>query len=172
MDSRTQAALEGTLKPDAERKAWAIKARVKQRLAALPWEAKLGLYEDKEPKGATLHISNSTIGNLNLGAVGGDLVSSIQQLSNEGHDDLAKRFEEFTKAINSSADFQEGMKKDLLEHLVVVAEEAAKPSEKRRMGPLRTSIEAIKTGIGMAAQLAAIWGGIDLALKAAGIIHN
>ena len=119
-----------------------------------------------------MHISNSTIGNLNLGAVGGDLVSSIQQLSNEGHDDLAKRFEEFTKAINSSADFQEGMKKDLLEHLVVVAEEAAKPSEKRRMGPLRTSIEAIKTGIGMAAQLAAIWGGIDLALKAAGIIHN
>jgi hypothetical protein len=72
-----------------QQKAYAIKARLGRKLAVLPLEAKLGLLKE-EPKVTTLNISNSTIANLNLGNVVGDLNSSIQQLNTGGHAELAE----------------------------------------------------------------------------------
>lgn len=40
------------------------------------------------------------------------------------------------------------------------------------MAPLKTSIEAVKSAIGMATQLVGLWQSVETALKAAGVIHG
>ena len=40
------------------------------------------------------------------------------------------------------------------------------------MAPLKTSIEAIKTGISVATQLVGLWQAVETGLKAAGVIHG
>jgi hypothetical protein len=154
---------------EAERKAYALKARLSQKLAALPLEGRLGVHQREESKTTTFNISNSTIANLNLGNVVGDLNSSIQHLNSEGRNEMAEGFRKMTEAIGSSQDLNDDARKELLEHLVVVSGEAAKPPEKRKMAPLKTSVEAIRSGIGIATQLLTLWEAAERALKSAGI---
>jgi len=155
---------------EAERRAYSAKARLNNRLAAMPLEARLGMHEMDEPRVTNLHISNSTIANLNLGNVIGDLNSSIEQLGTAGHNDLGEKFGKMTEAIAASADLDDSTRKEVLEHLAVVSTEAAKPVDKRRMGPLKTSLEAIKSGVAVGTQLLTLWQGVEHALKGAGII--
>src|ERR1039457_4178773 len=56
---------------------------------------------------ATFNISNSTIANLNLGTVVGDLNSSIQQLNVEGRKELAEEFRKMTEALGSSQELND-----------------------------------------------------------------
>ena len=156
---------------EAESTARIAKGRLNQRLAALPLEAKFGLQRTGESKVTTFNISNSTIANLNLGNVVGDLNASIQQLNTEGRKDLAEEVKKMTEGLGSSQDLDDLKRKDMLEHLALVAEEAAKPPEKRKLGPLRASMEALKSGVTVGTQLLTLWQGVEHALKAAGIIH-
>ena len=156
---------------EAESTARIAKGRLNQRLAALPLEAKFGLQRTGESKVTTFNISNSTIANLNLGNVVGDLNASIQRLNAEGRKDLAEEVKKMTEGIGSSQDLDDLKRKDMLEHLALVAEEAAKPPEKRKLGPLRASMEALKSGVTVGTQLLTLWQGVEHALKAAGIIH-
>jgi hypothetical protein len=155
---------------ETQQKAYSIKARLNRKLAALPLEAKLALLKE-EPKVATLNISNSTIANLNLGNVMGDLNSSIQNLNAMGRNEVAEGLKGMTEAIASSQDLGDDARKDALEHLAIVSTEAAMPPEMRKMGPLKTSIAAIKSSIGVTAQLVSIWQGLEHILKSNGIIH-
>lgn len=118
----------------------------------------------------TLHISNSTIANLNLGNVVGDLNSSIQELATTGRAELAEEIRKLTDALGSSPEVGDDVRKEMLEHLSVVSEESAKPPEQRKTGPLKSSLGALKSGIGVAAQLFGIYQGLEHALKAGGVI--
>jgi hypothetical protein len=119
----------------------------------------------------TVHISNSTISGLNLGNVVGDLNSSIQQLNTEGRNELADTLKKMTEAVAVSTELDDSVRKDVLEQLSVVSGEAAKPAEMRKMGPLKTSFEAVKSGVALGTQLLTLWQGVEHALKAAGIIR-
>jgi hypothetical protein len=151
-------------------RAYAVKAQVNQRLVALPLEVKLGVHQAGGQVVNTFNISNSTIANLNLGNVVGDMNGSIQQLNNDGREDLAEEFRKMTEALVFSGELEDGARRELLEHLSVVSDEAAKPSEQRKMGRLKSSLTAIKAGIAIAAQLFGIYQGLEHALTAAGII--
>ena len=137
-----------------------------------PEEARLGINQSGGLTVNTFHISHSTIANLNLGNVIGDLNGSIQQLNSGGHNELGSGLGKMAEAVAESKDLQDLARKEVLEHLVVVSDEAAKPPEQRKVGPLKTSISAIKSGIGMAAQLVEIWQSVEHGLKAAGIIQG
>lgn len=161
-----------SLMQEAERKAYALKARINQKMAALPLEAKLGMHRAEEPNVTTINISHSTIANLNLGTVVGDLNGSIQHLSGTGQGNLAEDLKKLIEAVSASGELADGERKDILEHLAMVSGEAAKPADTRKMAPLKTSIEAIKTGISVATQLVGLWQAVETALKVAGVIHG
>ena len=58
----------------AEQKTLTLKAKIARELLALPLEVQLGMYQKEETSmKSTINISNSTIANLNLGTVVGDL---------------------------------------------------------------------------------------------------
>jgi hypothetical protein len=156
---------------EAEQRAKAVKTRLNQKLAALPLEARLGVHQAGEPRMTTFNISNSTIANLNLGSVVGDLNSSIQQLSTAGQAELAETIRKLTEAIGATQDLTDDSRKEMLEHLSVLSEESAKPPEQRKMGPVKSSLVALRSGLGVAAQLFSVYQGLEHALKAAGVIH-
>jgi hypothetical protein len=172
--SRVKAPMEGAvssaLTREAEQRAALIKARLARKLEALPLEARLGMHQEGGATVNTFNISNSTIANLNLGTVVGDLNSSIQQLGVEGRRELAGEFRKMTEALGSSPELNDDSRKEMLEHLSIVSNESAKPAEQRKMGPLKSSLGALKSGIGIAAQLFGIYQGLEHALKASGII--
>jgi hypothetical protein len=157
---------------EARNKAYTAKARINQKLAALPLEVKLGIQQLGEARMTTVNISNNTIANLNLGNVVGDLNGSIQQFDAGGQKELAEEIRTMSEAIGASKDLTGEAKKELLEHLSVGSAEAAQPPEKRKMGPFKASVEAIKSGIGVATQLASIWQAVEHASKAAKVIHG
>ncbi len=159
----------GAVKSEAERRVQALKARISQELQAMPLEANLGLHREGEQNVTTFNISNSTIAGLNLGNVIGDLNSSIQHLNTEGHTALGGEVAKLTEAVAASTELDDGARKEVLEHLAVVTAEAAKPTEQRRMGPLKTSVEAIRSAILVGTQMVTLWQGVEHALKSAGI---
>ena len=119
----------------------------------------------------TINISNNTIATLNLGSIVGELNSSIQTLTNAGRDELAQSVRRLTDAIAALPDLSDTLRRDLLEHLAFVSTEVALPTEKRKMGPLQSSIEALKSSVAVASQLVTLWQPVEHALKAVGIIH-
>jgi hypothetical protein len=154
---------------EASYKAMGIKGTISRELNSLQIEARLGIYEESRQM-PTFNISNSTIANLNLGTVLGDLTVSMQNLSNQGQERLAEAIGELTGAIGKSAEIQDPQRKELLEHLSVVSEETARPAEKRKMGPLRSSIAFLQNGVTAVTQLATLWVPIERLLKATGLL--
>jgi hypothetical protein len=124
------------------------------------------------PPPTTINISQSTIATLNLGTVVGEINSSIQTLTNAGQDDLAKSIRQLTEAISASTDLDESIRKDMLEHLALVSAEAALPAGKRKMAPLRSSIEVLRSTVSLGTQLVTLWQAVEHALKAVGILHQ
>jgi hypothetical protein len=154
----------------AEQKAASIKVRIASRIAALPLEIGFKMHAGREAQLTTFNFSNNTVANLNLGSVIGDLNGTIQQMEETGQEGLAEAITELTAAVGASNELKEGAKKELLEHLSVVSEEAVKAPEKRKMGPLKTSIEAIKSAILVGTQLLSLWNGVEHELQAHDII--
>lgn len=117
----------------------------------------------------TFNISNSTIANLNLGTVMGDLTASVQVLNQQGQNDLAREIQALTEAL-ASADIGNDQRRDLLEHLSVVSKEVALPPDQRKLAPLRLSINALQQGLTIAGQLVALWQPIEHILKVTGVL--
>jgi len=160
-----------SLNQQAQMKAQGLKAKINQALAALLLEARIGIHTEEEKESpVTFKISNSTIANLNLGNVFGDITASVQTLNGHGQKELADIIRAVTEAIATSTEVQGDYRKELLEHLSVVSTEAALPPEKRKMGPLKGSITFVREGLNSATQLVALWPVVEHALKAAGMI--
>jgi hypothetical protein len=149
------------------RRASALKARMNREIQALSLEATLGMHLGDEPQVTNLNISNSTIATLNLGTVFGDLNSSIETLSTSGQNELAAALRALAEAIGALSKLDH--RKEMLENLAHVSEQARLPAEKRKTGPLKASIEALKTGVTTTTQLMALWQQVEHALKAMGI---
>jgi hypothetical protein len=145
-----------------------IKARIAQDLEALRLEARLGIQEEKPV--TIFNISGSTIAGLNLGTVLGDLNASVQILNNQGRKEFADAIQALAEALAASADLQEAQRRELLEHLSVVSTEVTHPPETRKMGPLKSSIAALREGIAQLAQLAGLWSTVEQILKTTGIL--
>jgi len=160
----------GSVIRQAEQRAYAMRAKLRSALAALPLEVKLGMNEKGASAAPAITISNSMVGNLNLGTVIGNLNSSIRQLTVEGHKDLGAALSKLSEAILISDELGDSAKKELLEHAAFVSGEMTLPEEQRKMAPVRTSIEMLKSGVLVASQLVTLWQGVEKALQMMGVL--
>jgi hypothetical protein len=157
----------GALNTTAEQTADRLRAKITSEIDILRLEARLGLNEGD--KLMTFNISNSTVTNLNLGTVLGDLSASVQLLNNHGQNEFARQIQDLTEAL-ASANIPDDQRREFLEHLAVVSSEVSLPPERRKIAPLRASITALRDGLANAAQLAALWPPIEHLLKSFGVL--
>ena len=155
--------LDAVMKAAAMR-ATVLKTKINGEIQALALEGVLGMHRRDQPQ---VNISNSTIANLNLGTIVGDLNGSIQILTTAGQTELAAALRKLTEAISTSVEVAN--KKEMIENLTHISEEAALPPEKRKTGPLKAVMESLKTGVAVTSQLVALWQNVERALKAMGI---
>lgn len=161
------AALEA-LNRAAEQMAARLSDTITHAIEKLTLEARLGVNEGQ--RAMTFNISNSTIANLNLGNVVGNLAASVNVLNEHGQTDLAREIKALTEALANSRDIPDDQRSDLLEHLSFVSREVALPPEQRNPAPLRSSIQTLQKGLTIAGQLAALWQPIEHVLKATGVL--
>jgi hypothetical protein len=169
MGGRSYGAASASLNQQAQMKANVIKARITQELEALRLEARLGMHTEEKPV-TILNISDSTIASLNLGTVVGDLTASVQTLNNQGQKEFAHAIQALAEGLAASAELQADHRKELLEHLAFLSAEVASPPEKRKMGPLKSSIAFLRARIADVTQLASLWSAVEQVLKTMGII--
>jgi hypothetical protein len=152
----------------AQQKGDTIKSQITRDLETLRLEARIGFHDEEKP--VVLNISNSTVAALNLGTVVGDLNASVQILNNEGQKDLAQAVEKFAEEVVALAGLQDAMRKDLLEHLSFISEQLAITADRRKVGPLKSSIETLGALVKTITQLAPLWTPIEHFLKIHGYL--
>ena len=132
-----------------------LRTKVEREIRRLEIEGKVGMIDTA--KGTTvLNISNSVVTGLNVGAVVGDMSTTVNHLQHQGNADVANAFKVLIEAF--AGDEQLGnSRRDVLEHLVVIGDEADKPPEKRRLGVVRSSFEHIRSLITVASQANQLW---------------
>jgi len=164
-------AVRQALRANVEHEASSAKVRISSELSALRLESRLGLHRHEKPLMA-FNISHSTIASLNLGTVVGDLTASIQSLVGQGQDDLAEALRGLAEAITESRELEDAQRKELLEHLSLVSTEVALPPDRRKTGPLKSSIAFLQTGLRSVAQLASLLSTAEQALRVIGVLPS
>jgi hypothetical protein len=151
----------------AEMRARSLKANIDNQLKAVALEHTLGMHGEESQKVTYLNISHSTIANLNLGTVIGELTASIQTLNSNGQSELAEAVRHLSKAISASSELVD--KKGMIENLAHLSDEAALPAEKRKMAPLKATMQSLKSGLAIVSELVPLWLKVEEALRGTGI---
>ena len=126
--------------------------------------------EHAQPVTQNNYISNSTITNLNLGTVLGDLNASVQSLQNNGAPQIADIIQKLTSGISNSTAIKDADRKDLLENLALISNEVSSEPDKRKPGLLKASLSFMTVGLAAAIELVPLCHDLHEKLKAAGFI--
>lgn len=147
----------------------ALKLRIDTGLKRLELESRLGL--DNIPNQVSnITIQNSTIGNFNAGHVAGDLTASVQVLREQGLEQLSEALRDLARAIAESPDLNSSTRQDALEHLSIVATEAAAPAASKKTAVLRTVWSALQGSLQFSANLATALTSAYSVLHGAGLL--
>ena len=149
-------------------RALAVKQRITEELTKVALASRLGMHTPPNNP-LTVNISQSNIAALNLGTIVGDIHGAIHNLYGAGHQDLADAIKKLIEALTQTSEMTHQVKREMLEHLAFVASESSVLPEHRKMAPLRASIKALQTGLGVASQIVGLWNAVASALTSAGV---
>jgi hypothetical protein len=137
-----------------------IKSEVHLELELLRRRVSLGLIpeEQKEPRTVTVNVMNSNVASVNLGHVIGDINANVVHLETSGHEEVATAIKELSAAVIGAKEVGEEEKRQLLEYLGELSDQARLPPEERRVSVVRVVLTTLKEVLGRASELTAIWG--------------
>jgi len=104
-----------------------------------------------------INVSQSTIGTLNLGTIVGAIENHLTTLESGAGKDVSDGLRRVTEAILSSGDITDDKKKELVENVEFVAEEAVREPSKRRVGLVKAALTALSAGLAVASSAATVW---------------
>ena len=130
-------------------------ARMRNRIAQMRIEFRNALHQLPE-KNVKIELNNSTINQLNLGNVMGDMNNSVTSLQQAGHAEIAQALKHFTEQVAAS-DLPADTKKEIIENLALVGEQAVLPSEKMKTGPIKAALSYVTTAITATKPLLDLW---------------
>jgi hypothetical protein len=113
-----------------------------------------------------IHIQNSNIANLNLGAQVGTINAALQIISggDAAQQELARAIEQLTEAV-VQASLPNADKQEVVEALSTIAEQAAKKPEARSKGTLKALVAWLPTAISAANNLTTLWDKLGPIIK-------
>ena len=113
------------------------------------------LHGINQPK---IHIQNSNIANLNLGAQVGAINAALQTITggDAAQQEFVRAIEQLTEAV-LQATLPASDKQEVVEALSTIAEQAAKEPEERSKGTLKAVVTWLPTAISAANNLTILW---------------
>lgn len=156
-----------TLSQEAQRRIQAAVARSRRDLEIMVRRNEVLPKKTVEEQATVvnLNIQNSNIANLNLGSQVGTINAALEAISSGGSKEFAQALKEFTEAVVAQQGFDDANKREVVEALTAVAEQAPKKREERSTGTLKAIMGYIPTAISSAAQLTELWGKVGPTIK-------
>ena len=133
-----------------------LTAFVQRAVRKLTLERELGLIDDGRRQTVNINIHNSTIAALNLGTVIGDVNATVTMLRDQGQQKVAEAIRALTEAV-ANADSLGADRRDLIESLSTIGEQATLPEEKRKPGLVRALVASLASALRTSADVAKIW---------------
>jgi hypothetical protein len=138
---------------------WAGTPMVAKTLAArelgiLEHEASLGVAAAMA-QSVTISIQGSTVAALNLGTVMGNIEATVATLQ-QGDPEMAAALRTLIEAVAADESLG-GQRRDVIESLIQVGEEATKPEGQRRIGLVKTLLGGVAAVLSYAPKVAQIW---------------
>ncbi len=132
-----------------------IKSYIGREIEMIKREASLGMHEPARP-GVIINIQGSTVAALNLGSVMGNIQAAIVSLEDRGNKELAQSLKDAIEKVAAAEELGE-QRREVIDSLTTIGEEAAKPQTERRPGVVKSLMKSVGTALGPAANLAQIW---------------
>jgi hypothetical protein len=104
-----------------------------------------------------IHVDRSVVGAINTGSVQ-RLNVSLDRIKNAGQPEAAAVIQTLTEAVLGSRDLTSDAKGQSVDHLSYLAGQAALPEDQRERGVTRVVLEALRSTLSVAADVATVWG--------------
>lgn len=116
-------------------------------------------FEDKTERleQIVINISGGNFANLNLGEQAGTINATVNVIETQGGADLATAFRTLIDGILSDTELSEAQKKEALETVGTIADQARLPAEQRRPGVFKAAIAYLPTILSTTAASIKIW---------------
>jgi hypothetical protein len=109
---------------------------------------------DEEPR-IRINVSDSQIGTLNLGTIIGDVENHLSAVHEA--DEARDALQGLAQQIVATEGLDDDRRRELLEHVDLLAEEAAKAPEKRRSSLTRGALSALASASAVVGDLSSVW---------------
>jgi hypothetical protein len=107
-----------------------------------------------------IDVSNSQIGTLNLGTIVGDVENHLSAVSDPDAEEARDALQRLTQAIVDADGLPDDRRRELLEQIDLLAEEASRPPERRRPAVVRPVLTGIAASLSAAGGLAEVWDAV------------
>jgi hypothetical protein len=105
----------------------------------------------------TINIDRSQIANLNLGTITGNVEAHLSAIEGDERGEIREALATLAQAVVDAPSLPPDERRELLESIDLLAEEAAKGPEERRSAALRPVLAALEAAVAVAGDLASVW---------------
>lgn len=103
-----------------------------------------------------ISIDRSVVGSVNTAQV--DRIDvAMSNIKNSGHDDVSAAIKVLTETIIKSSELQDKERKQLVEELAFLAEQAALPKQERQKSIIKMVLKAMPVSLAVATDLTTLW---------------
>lgn len=131
--------------------------RARNRIQQLKIEFRHNLHGPETERTMKIEIQNSVIHQLNLGDVLGDMNSSVSTLQEAGNQELAHALKALIEQFGSSSAAAPEVKKDAIENLALIGQQATLPPEQRKQGLVKAALGYIRACVESVGPLSEAW---------------
>lgn len=104
-----------------------------------------------------IDVTNSQIGTLNLGTIVGDVENHLSAIGGPEAEEGREALHRLAQAVIDQENLTDGSRRELLEQIDLLAEEAARPPERRRSAVARSILAGLAASLSAAGGLAEVW---------------
>ena len=117
------------------------------------------MHEMADKPNVVYNFNNSQIANANFGSQIGTITASLSAVASRGKEgqEFATALKTITEGVVNSDELDEQQKKNILQALELVGQEAAAPPEKRKRGVLEPVLESLPKLLSSASALVNLW---------------
>jgi hypothetical protein len=121
----------------------------------------------RSERGTTVYIQNSNVANLNVVSQVGTINTALQTIfrGDTSQKEFAQALEQLTQAVLGETALQDVDKREVMDALSTIAEQAAKPPQEQSKGILKAAVTWLPTAVSAARSLTELWETVGPIIK-------
>jgi hypothetical protein len=145
---------------------------IKEKLRLYEFEGRVSVAPVGPPAAAPrfrdvhIHVQGSTIGQLNMGEVVGNIETNLKAVTGPSAEELAQVLKSLVEAIAADGALPDDAKREALQNIDVLASAAAQAPARRAIGPVKAVLTATGALLAAGSSAVSIWQAAEPLLRA------